>query len=111
MSQVKPPRPNPPLTQAKLGQLCAALWDSRSRPVVTQPGIEPGSEVTPQVLRCSSFDRCATQEALSWNFYLCQLADSFIQSDRVVSAYIFLYWSCVGIKPTTLALQEPCSTN
>ena len=39
-------RPNPPLTQTMLGQLCTALWDSRSRPVVIQLGIEPGSVVT-----------------------------------------------------------------
>ena len=37
-----------------LGQLYAALWDSRSQLVVTQPGIEPGSLMTPQALRCSA---------------------------------------------------------
>ena len=42
-----------------LGQLCTTLWDSRSLPVVTQPGIEPGSIVMPQALQCS----WATQEA------------------------------------------------
>ena len=41
-------------TRTTLGQLCAALWDSQSRPVVIQPGIEPGSIVTPLVLRCSA---------------------------------------------------------
>jgi hypothetical protein len=46
------------LTRATLGQLCAALWDSQSRPVGIQPGIEPGSVVTPLALRCSALDRC-----------------------------------------------------
>ena len=45
-----------------LGQLCAALWDSQARPVVIQPGIEPGSVVTSLALRCSALDRCATRE-------------------------------------------------
>ena len=35
-----------PLTWTTLGQLCAASWVSRSRPAVTQPGIEPGPVVT-----------------------------------------------------------------
>ena len=48
-----------------LGQLCNALWDSRSRPVVIQPGIEPGSVVTPLALRCSAYDRCATLESFN----------------------------------------------
>lgn len=39
MSQGKPHRPNPPLPLTVLGQLCALLWDSRSRSVVTKPGI------------------------------------------------------------------------
>ena len=38
-------------------------YDSRSRPVETQAGIKPGSVVTPQALRCSALDRCATLEA------------------------------------------------
>ena len=50
------------LTRMTLGQLCSALWDFRSRPVVKQPGIEPGSVVTPLALRCSALDRCATRE-------------------------------------------------
>jgi hypothetical protein len=37
-------------------------WDSQSRPVVIQPGTEPGSGGTPLALRCSVLDRCATQE-------------------------------------------------
>uniref|UniRef100_A0A4W5K0I2 TSC complex subunit 2 n=1 Tax=Hucho hucho TaxID=62062 RepID=A0A4W5K0I2_9TELE len=35
-------------SRTTLGQLCAALWDSQSRPVV----IEPGSVLTPLALRC-----------------------------------------------------------
>ena len=31
----------PSLTQTTLGQLCAAPWASRSRPAVTEPGLEP----------------------------------------------------------------------
>ena len=50
------------LTRTTLGQLCSALWDSQSRPVVIQPGIEPGPVVTPLALRCSALDRCATRE-------------------------------------------------
>ena len=55
--------PGQTLTQTMLGQLCTALWDSKSRPVVLQPGIEPGSVVTPLALRCSVLDRCDT----AWN--------------------------------------------
>ena len=50
------------LTRTSLGQLCAALWDSQSWPVVLQHGIEPGSVVTPLALRCSALNRRATQE-------------------------------------------------
>ena len=50
------------LIQTTLGQLCAALWLSQSQPVVIQPGIGPGSVVTPLALRCSALDRCDTQE-------------------------------------------------
>ena len=49
-------------TWTTLDQLCAALWDSQSRPVVIQTGIDPGSVVTPQALRYSALDRCATRE-------------------------------------------------
>ena len=50
----------PGQTLTTLGQLGAALWDSR--PVVIQSGIEPGTVVTPLALRCSALDHCATQE-------------------------------------------------
>jgi hypothetical protein len=43
-------------------QLCAALLDSQSRPVVIQPGIKPGSVVMALALSCSALDRCATRE-------------------------------------------------
>ena len=49
-------------TLTTLGQLCVALWDSQSQPVVIQPGIEPWSVGTPLALRCSALDRCATRE-------------------------------------------------
>jgi hypothetical protein len=49
-------------TRTLLGQWCAALWDSWSQPVVTQPGIIPRSVVTPLAPRCSAFDHCTTQE-------------------------------------------------
>ena len=45
-------------TRTTLGQ----LWDSQSRPDVTQPGFEPGTVVTPLALRCSAWDRFATRE-------------------------------------------------
>ena len=38
-------------TRTTLGQVCTALWDSRSRPVVIEPVIEPGSVVTAAPLR------------------------------------------------------------
>ena len=63
-------RPNPPLTQTTLGQLRAALWDSQSWPAVIQPGIEPGSVVTPPALRCSALDLCATREPLGRQTYI-----------------------------------------
>jgi hypothetical protein len=55
----------PGKTQTTLGQLCVALWDSQSRPDVMQTGFEPGTVVTPLALRCSSLDRCATQELVA----------------------------------------------
>uniref|UniRef100_A0A8C7CP15 IF rod domain-containing protein n=1 Tax=Oncorhynchus kisutch TaxID=8019 RepID=A0A8C7CP15_ONCKI len=42
-----------------LGQLCSALWYSKSRPVVIQPGIKTGSVVmTLAPLQCSALDHC-----------------------------------------------------
>ena len=41
-----------------LGQLCTA----QSQPVVIQPGIKPGSVVTPLALRYSALDHCAIRE-------------------------------------------------
>ena len=46
----------PGQTQTTLGQLCPI---TQSRSVVIQPGIEPGSVVTPLALRCSALDRSA----------------------------------------------------
>jgi hypothetical protein len=37
-------------TQTTLGQLCAALWDSQSRPNVIEPGFKPVTVVTPLAL-------------------------------------------------------------
>ena len=54
--------PSQTLTRTTLGQLCATLWDSQSRLVVIQPGIKPGSVVTPLALICSALDCCATRE-------------------------------------------------
>jgi hypothetical protein len=51
-----------------LGQLCTALWESQSRPDVIQPGIEPGTLVTPLALRCSVLDRCSTREPQMYCF-------------------------------------------
>ena len=52
----------PGKTRTTLGKLCDALWEFQSRPVVIQPGIEPGSVVMPPAMRCSALDRCATRE-------------------------------------------------
>jgi hypothetical protein len=52
------------VTRMMLGQLCAVLLNSQSRPVVKQPAIKPGSVVTPLGLQCSSLDHCATREPL-----------------------------------------------
>ena len=54
--------PSQTLTRITLGQLLAALWDSHSRPVVIQPGIEPRSVVTSLALRYSAVVRCDTRE-------------------------------------------------
>ena len=51
--------PGQTLTQTTLG---AALWDSQLPPVVIQPGIEPGSVLTPPALSCSALDHCTTRE-------------------------------------------------
>jgi hypothetical protein len=56
------PRPKPSLTRTTLGQMCAALWDSLSRPGVIQPVTKPGSVGMPLALRCTALDCCATRE-------------------------------------------------
>jgi hypothetical protein len=56
----------PGQTQTTLGQLCAALWHSQSQPYVIQPGIEPGSVVTPLALLCSALELCATRSSLRY---------------------------------------------
>ena len=43
-------------------ELCAILSDFQSQPDVIQPGIEPGSVMTPIALWCSALDRCSTPE-------------------------------------------------
>ena len=52
----------PTLIRTTLGQLCTAPWASRSRPAVTEPGLEPrvsgGTAST-----CSALAHCSTQEA------------------------------------------------
>ena len=79
-------------TQAMLGQLCAALWDSQSWPDVIQPGIKPGTVVTPLSLRCSALDCCATRE-------LCESTEckAFISiSQWLYSAgWVVKYWLVV----------------
>jgi hypothetical protein len=70
MGQGHPKPAKPSLTQTTLGQLCAASWVSRSWPAVTQPGIKPGSVVTPQALRCSALDCYTPREAPIWPKHL-----------------------------------------
>jgi hypothetical protein len=56
MSQVKHPRPNPPLNPNDTGPIVR-----RSRPVVIQPGsvvIDPGSVVMPLALRWEAHKQC-----------------------------------------------------
>ena len=60
---------------------------------------------------------------VSWkDINICHLADAFIQSDLQSCVHTFYVWvvpgiepriepRVVGIEPTTLALQVPCSTN
>ena len=55
--------PSQTLTRSMLCQLSTTLRDTQSRPVVIQPGIVPGSVVTPLALRCSGLDRCANLKA------------------------------------------------
>ena len=55
--------PGQTLSRMTLGQLCFALWDSQSRTVVIQPGIEQCiTSQMPLTLRCSALDRCASRE-------------------------------------------------
>ena len=54
----------PSQIQMTLGQLCTVLWDSQSQLDMTQPGFEPGTVVTPLILRCSAIDSCTTQEPI-----------------------------------------------
>ena len=49
--------PGQTLTRTMLGQLCTGLWDYQSWLVVIQPGITPGSVVTPIALGCSAIDQ------------------------------------------------------
>ena len=76
MGQRHPCRPNPPLTRTMLGQ----LWVSRSRPTVTEPGLQPRISSGPasttmqclRPLRQSGGHGCNFQ----WHFCLFpQLAD------------------------------------
>jgi hypothetical protein len=55
--------PGQTLTRISLGQLCAALWYSQSRPVVIQPGIEPRAVVMPLALRCKCLRQLLHSEA------------------------------------------------
>jgi hypothetical protein len=43
IGQEHPCRPNAPLTQTTLGQLCTDPWVSRSRQAATESGLELGS--------------------------------------------------------------------
>ena len=54
----------PGQTWMTLGQLHATLRDSQSQADVMQPGFEPGTAVIHLALRCSAFNRCATQEGV-----------------------------------------------
>jgi hypothetical protein len=58
--------PGQTLIRTKLAQLCAALWASKSQPVVIQPEINPGFVVMTLALRSSALDRCATREPHKW---------------------------------------------
>ena len=60
-------RAKPSLTRTTLGQLCIALWTSRSGPAATQPRLKPESLVAQLALRCSALDHCATWEVLGFN--------------------------------------------
>ena len=84
MGQGYPGRPNPPLTRTRLGQLCAALRVSQSRPAATQSGIEPGSVVMSLALRSSALDRCASREAPD-NVFL--VAKRFLLEDVLLVFY------------------------
>jgi hypothetical protein len=46
----------PGQTWTMLGQLCAVLWDSQSRPDVIQPGTEPVNVVTSLAPRYSALE-------------------------------------------------------
>lgn len=61
--------------QTTLGQLCATLWDSRSRPVKTQPGIKhtawdqiPGCSDA-ATLQGRNLDHLTTREATPVCFF------------------------------------------
>ena len=58
----------PGQTRTTLGQLCATLWDSQSRPDVIQPGFKPGTVVTPLALRCSASDQ-SNQSYCSYKWF------------------------------------------
>ena len=60
----------PGQTLTTLGQLCAALLDSQSWPVLIQPRTKPRSVVMPLVLRYSALDYWATREPQIMNMRL-----------------------------------------
>jgi hypothetical protein len=77
-------------TRMTLGQLCAALWDSKSWPDVIQPGFKPGTLVTPLALRRSALDCCAQnyghERLKSIHFYTspsCPKIYFFLKLDRL----------------------------
>jgi hypothetical protein len=66
---------DPGKTWTTLGQLCATLWDSRSQPVVIQPGIEPWTVVTPPApptqcirLQCHLGDGSTLVKMTEWSY-------------------------------------------
>ena len=87
----------PGQTRTTLSQLCAALWDSQSRPDVVQPGFEPGTVMSPLELRCSALNNCV---------HVCVNYLTFKHSSTVNSYRYSLFWQGKYRYRTTMSYRR-----
>ena len=82
------------LHRTTLGQLCAQ-WDSQSRPVGIEPGIEPGSVVTPLALICSAKGVTRISTLGIWQFERVKDAPTMAILFSIHLSDVSKCWSCI----------------